>query len=212
MTSIWDFSRLQKYLDILYKDIYTQYEDEGHTAWMKDAIYEFISPISQEISSVLDVGCGVGNSNKIFNELGIDNWTGCTLDLDEIILAKNKGMSLMFEDFSFLKHSSNSFDLIFARHSLEHSPMPLITLMEWYRVSKKYLLVILPAPEYWGVGGKNHYYVLPDDNWRTLFEVAGWKELKFSLFYTTNPRYLEFCATDIPRPKEEVEYRFLLEK
>ena len=83
--------------------------------------------------------------------------------------------------------------IIFSRHYLEHSPFPLLTLMEWHRVSKKYLCLVLPNPEYFTYVGRNHYAVMGDKTQiRWLLRRAGWKIIK--------RKYTEF------------EYRYLCEK
>jgi hypothetical protein len=35
-------------------------------------------------------------------------------------------------DFHFIDSGGEIYDLIFARHALEHSPMPILALMEWH--------------------------------------------------------------------------------
>jgi ubiquinone/menaquinone biosynthesis C-methylase UbiE len=77
-------------------------------------------------------------------------------------------------DFTFLEYPDNYVDLIFARHSLEHSPMPLITLMEWARVSQNWLGIVLPAPEWYTYRGLNHYSVMNMEQIHNLLDVAGW--------------------------------------
>jgi hypothetical protein len=77
-------------------------------------------------------------------------------------------------DFSFLDYPDNSFDLIFSRHSLEHSPMPLLTLMEWARVGANWLGLVLPAPEWYTYKGLNHYSVMNFEQVQVMLDVAGW--------------------------------------
>ena len=48
-------------------------------------------------------------------------------------------MLLKNADYNFLEYPDNSFDLVFSRHSLEHSPFPVLTLMEWYRVARDFM-------------------------------------------------------------------------
>jgi len=197
-----DFTNLNKYLNRLQKEVYEQPYDEGHKDWAYNAIHTLVPPIS----SVLDVGCGSGFCQPIFHdEMGI-MWTGQDFFLDGT-------------DFSFLPYADNSYDMVFARHVLEHSPMPLITLMEWHRVSKQYALIVLPAPEYWQVFGKNHYYVLPKAQWWNLFNEAGWKIVKDQDFTTSHPlfeRHYMPEAAPADRvwhgPPKVVEFRYLLEK
>ena len=167
-----DYTKIDKYLDRLINDIYPQPSDPGHTAWARENINRIV-PLMPDVKSVLDVGCGDGFCQEIFQSLGID-YTGIALGVD-VISAKSRGLTVYEGDFSFLSAPDKSFDLVYSRHSLEHSPIPLITLMEWHRITKKYLALVLPAPEYWKYSGRNHYYMLHQVQWENLFDVAGFK-------------------------------------
>jgi len=208
---------LEKHIAELHKDVHPQRADPGHTAWAEDVIK---SHIKREfgIRNVLDVGCGEGFCAPAFKSLGMV-WEGVSWDQEDIDRGESKGITIKRMDMSFLDYRDNSFDLIFARHTLEHSPMPLITLLEWYRVSRKYLLVVLPSPDYWGIKGLNHYFVLPKDYWWYLFERAGWLCIRDIDFLTTDKRFEEFHLPDKPPPQRKwvgppkvVEYRLLFRK
>lgn len=202
-----DYKHIDRYLNTLSVDIYPQPPDPGHTAWAKDAIDRMIP--GHGIGSALDVGCGEKNfCRTFFYKHGVE-WVGIDFLRDGI-------------DMSFLPYPDNSFDLIFARHVLEHSPMPLITLLEWYRVSRRFLFVILPTPEHWQVHGRNHYYVLGEDNWWVLFHNAGWKIIDRDYLWTEDEIFVENYLPHV-KDKEErkrlwikepqrVEFRYMLEK
>jgi hypothetical protein len=49
--------------------------------------------------------------------------------------------------------------------------------MEWERVSKYWLGLVLPAPEWYGVKGINHYSVMHHEQIENLLARAGWKVL-----------------------------------
>jgi SAM-dependent methyltransferase len=124
-------------------------------------------------SSVLDLGCGEAFAQPFFEEWGV-KYEGITLG-DDYLFAKDTGRNVKKMDYSFLEYEDSSFDLLFSRHSLEHGFSPLLTLMEWYRVSKQWLGVVVPTPEWYGVrGSPNHYYVLYREQWLNLFDNAGW--------------------------------------
>lgn len=204
-----NYTQINKYLDLLEKDIYCQPPDPGHTRWATAAINSMCKGL--DVSSVLDVGCGSGFTRPIFTLMGY-YWEGIDKE-------GNMNENIREGDISFLPYGNNSFDLIFARHILEHSPMPLLTLMEWRRVSKEFLIVILPAPEYWTIKGKNHYYVLPKENWDALFEASGWKKIMYCVLSTYEKDFMDFYMPDVPRDEVEwkgkhmiVEYRYLLRK
>jgi hypothetical protein len=208
-----NYSHIDEYLDDLKNDIYSQPSDPGHTAWATNAIERFILPIKEEISFVLDVGCGDGFCRSIFEDHGM-NWTCITLGEEEV------GESIIQNDMSFIDCPDDYYELVFARHVLEHSPMPLLTLMEWKRVSNKCALIILPAPEYWKYGGRNHYSMLEKKQWEFLFERAGWNIIKEHELKTTDSIFLDYWMEGAIKREdrvwkdemEVVEYQFLLEK
>lgn len=195
-----DYTRLDQYLNELEKDIYPQPVDAGHTAWAKAALDYFATVATvKDLNSVLDIGCGEGFSAYIFNRHhGIVQWQGVTKG-EDVKKVKELGLPVTEDDMSFLSFEDNSFDMIFARHVLEHSPFPLLTLMEWHRVSKDVLFLVAPAPEYWGWGGQNHYSIMqfPKLNW--LLRRAGWIVIGESGFKENHPMFKEH------NPKHEID-------
>jgi SAM-dependent methyltransferase len=172
MTTPW--MSLKKKLDTLEKDVYPQPMDYWHMRWTANAVC-LMQPFLGDVKSVLDVGCGVGYAERWFKRIGINDYTGITLGMDGGI-ANQRGRKVFDGDFHFLTfYTAGDFDMIFSRHSLEHSPMPLIALLEWHRVSKKYLGLILPNPESWGWAGRNHYSMMNEIQIEFLLEVAGWE-------------------------------------
>lgn len=215
-----EFKHIDNFLDALRGDIYDQPTDPGHESWTRDVLAKFMPEVLLR-GTVLDVGCGDGFSRIPFmNEYGFQVWIGITLDDKDIKRGTEHHRDIRKIDFSFTPFEDQTFDLIFARHALEHSPMPLLTLMEWHRICAKYLLVVLPAPDYWGEYGKNHYFVMPKQNWWCLFDRAGFKVVQEQDFTTLSSVFM-----DSYRPEEEnrklvkfhdrpkiVEYRYLLER
>jgi len=210
-----DFIHFNHYLDILQEDIYPTSSEDAHIDWSLDAISWITKHI--DIEAVLDVGCGNGFSHAMFSSNDI-LYTGVTLGQDDLHIAQASNRNVLKMDMSFLLFNTGSFDLVYSRHSLEHSPFPLLTLMEWHRVSSKYLAVVLPSVEYWGIGGRNHYSVFTKDYWYYIFERAGWK-IKYQQDFMstdslwkkhhvdTNGNQLEWVG----HPKI-IEYRYILEK
>ena len=78
----------------------------------------------------------------------------------------------------------------FPRHSLEHSPMPLLTLMEWHRVARQYLMLIVPNPDYYTYIGKNHYAVMDKQQLSWLLRRAGWRVVAKDFSEFTELRFL----------------------
>lgn len=198
-----NYTQIDKYLDKLVGQIYPQPEDDGHTTWAKEAIDEFV-PRMENPDRVLDVGCGTGFCQKIFEKWYVI-YEGVCLGEEDLAEAKRLGRNVKKMDFTFLEHKDNSVNAIFSRHSLEHSPAPLLTLLEWKRVSSRYLAIVVPSPDHWKYVGQNHYYVLNDPQWRNLFDVAG-----FDVTYFNIKR--QNMTTEPTNPEVEIEYWYLLEK
>lgn len=170
-----------RYLDELQKDIYEQPEDVGHTEMAKDIINKWI-PLISDAKTVLDMGCGTGFCRQFFLEHSV-GYSG----LDVTV---NGEFGFMSGDFTFSNIHDEMFDLIFSRHSLEHSPFPLITLMEWHRIARKYLMLIVPNPGYYTYVGRNHYSVMNIRQCRWLLRRAGWQIIERDYSEHTELRFL----------------------
>ncbi len=167
-----NYINIEKYLDELEKDIYKQVPDDWHTQMMKDALKYFFDLCS--IDSVLEVGCGNGQASVEFLSYGVHDYTGIDL-LADVEGGNSPGIKIYRGDFTFLPFYDNCFDLVYSRHSLEHSPIPLLSLMEWHRVAKNFLFLITPNPVYWGFAGRNHYYVFVKQQLVWLLRRSGWR-------------------------------------
>lgn len=180
-----DFVHLNTHLNRLMDDIYPQPEDSGHTHLAEDVFYKWFKS-SLKIKSILDVGCGdTAFMMPMFESINV-KYTGVAL--------KTSNPKVTNMDFSFLEYEDNSFDCILSRHSLEHSPMPLVSLMEWNRVSRHFLCLILPNPEYYGWTGLNHYSVLHPNQAEFLLKRAGWNIIWTDFSEPTELRYM--CEKD----------------
>jgi len=183
------YKNIDNYIYELYGDIYSQPEDSGHSDLSLQIINHWMSHLGT-VQNVLDVGCGEGFAQPMF-EYWKASYTGTCLGNDYMI-AKEKGRNVVMVDFNFLTFDDESFDLVFSRHSLEHSPMPLLTLMEWHRVARKWLGLVLPNPNHFTYVGRNHYSVFDPHQIVWLLRRAGWKVIDYQA--------------------DEQEYRFLCEK
>lgn len=170
-----DYLHLDQYYSELLEDIYPQPPDHWHMAEMKNVIDNWIASLG--VSTILDVGCGEGEAQEYFERCGID-YHGVAFGQD-VALARAAGRTVFEQDFNFLPYER--FDLIFSRHSLEHSPFPLLTLMEWHRIATKWLCLITPNPRHFTYTGRNHYSVLDASQMAWLLRRAGWKIKKVRL-------------------------------
>src|SRR5688572_30174220 len=105
-----DYTNLERYLNMLAGDIYPQPEDEGHTDLSQEVINRWMSGLTG-CESVLDVGCGEGFCQPMFEEWGI-KYTGICLGAD-YLKAKKLERSVQKMDFNFLDYKDESFDLVF---------------------------------------------------------------------------------------------------
>lgn len=198
-----DYTYIDRYITRLYGDIYAQPEDVGHTR-MAQKVIDFWASRMTTCHSVLDVGCGTGFCQPMFERWGM-KYQGVALG-EDVVQAQALGHNVRLMDFNFLEYADDYVDLIFARHSLEHSPMPLITLMEWARVAKNWLGIVLPAPEWYTYTGLNHYSVMNMEQITNLLKVAGW-----SILWTD----IKSLPMDKDKPEESLrpnEYWIMSEK
>lgn len=154
------------YQELIKNDVYEQPDESGRIEISKSIISE--APIS-DLKTVLDVGCGYGYAQDLFNM----EYIGITASQKEYEEARKQNRPVLVMDFNCVR-LGREFDLIFSSHSLEHSPFPLLTLMEWARVGKNLLLVV-PNPNHYGYIGKNHYSVSEPQQIRWWLRRAGWR-------------------------------------
>jgi SAM-dependent methyltransferase len=173
-TVMRDYQHIERYLNTLADDIYPQPPDSGHQAMIDDICAKWL-PALASLKSILDVGCGQGQAFPVLQRYA-GRVEGVTLGSD-FDICRAKGLEVRLADMSFLPYPDDEFDLIFARHVLEHSPAPLLSLMEWWRVSKQWLMLVLPHPKHYGYIGKNHYYVLIREQVDNLLSQAGWRPI-----------------------------------
>ncbi len=220
-----DYEQFDKHLAELTGDVYAQPPDPGHTEWAVDVVQEYCT-IPEGINNVLDVGCGQGFLAQEFEDIGL-HWTGVTIGEDYEICKKKK-LNVKNTDMSFLPFRDDEFGLVFARHVLEHSPFPVITLMEWRRVCHGWLVLVAPGSDYWGWAGKNHYSVMSLDQTLWLLKRAGWRPIRTETFTNRDPKFMkhwkvyqqalfengETAAEAVLKvnPEAIVEHRLLLEK
>lgn len=184
-----DYTNFDNYITELQGDVYPQPPDPLHQFWGEWVVNQWAEFITGTNNKVLDVGCGQGQFYPVFRANGFD-WTGITLGTDYDICL-SKGYKVYQQDFSFLDNlENNSFGTVFARHALEHSPFAILTLMEWRRVSQKYLLLVLPNPDHFKFYGKNHYSVMTNGHVLWLAARAGWKPVKKDYSEWQENRYL----------------------
>ena len=127
-------------------------------------LWPWLEPLG--IKTALEVGCGEPPylAARMLREYGV-----ATVTLDAFSACDVPGdvHCLPFEDMSF--------DLVVARHLLEHTLCPYLALMEMRRVSKGWGLVVIPGLSDKTVNWPDHLYLMPQRAWERAFGLTGWR-------------------------------------
>ncbi|HPN36920.1 MAG TPA: class I SAM-dependent methyltransferase [Melioribacteraceae bacterium] len=133
---------------------------------------------SDKYKKVLDIGCGSGVALEELTKYGY-NPIGISINKKEIEICKSKGYKAELMDQSFLEFEDKTFNIIWARHVLEHSIMPVYTLNEFKRVLKDdgvlYIEVPSPSTPILHENNPYHFSMFTKNVWTTLFIKAGFK-------------------------------------
>jgi SAM-dependent methyltransferase len=163
-------------------------------------------------AKILDLACGAGYFLDEMKAREYTNLTGITLSADDIKLCTIKEHTVQQLDFSFLPQSAGyddeSVDFIFLRQALEHSPFPIITLIEYNRVlkqnAKMYIEVPAPDTDRNHESTVNHYSVLGPNQLASLLNKTGFD---IDLFKT-----VEFEITEDDKSSNEKLYCVVVTK
>lgn len=153
-------NKILKFLDKVSKEVYS----EPDTAMHKRMIDQIIPDLEKnqigenKDQAILDVGCGQGYAMQKLKDAGFTNVKGITLSEEDVKATQDKGLDCESMDQSFMTFPDESFDFLFVRHCLEHSPFPYMTLGEFHRVLK--------------FGGKAYIEMPAPDNHRPLEYIA----------------------------------------
>ena len=187
-----DLVKLKFYNEWLYiAHIYEEGDSQMHKDLTKSVVEQYIDPLDlQKNAKILDLGCGPGYFLDLMKERGYTDLTGVTLSPGDIENCESKGHTIKKYDFSFLPQKDGyydeSVDFIFLRQTLEHSPYPIFTLMEYNRVLKQGSKIYIEVPAInqdrkheWNV---NHYSVLGNEQLAALLNRTGFSINKFDNF------------------------------
>lgn len=118
---------------------------------------------SDEISTSLDVGCGVtptGTVNVDFVR------SGENLHVGAVMLDPRSISNFVVADACYLPFKDGAFNLVFSTHVIEHVPDPKKMFAELCRVSKEKVLIRCPHKR--GSGAKRtHHLTYIDEAWFT---------------------------------------------
>ena len=183
--------RIWKYRELCLSHVYSEHDTSLHQNVMDHMIPKIVEEYNLDDSKkIVDIGCGQGYGMVKFAELGCTDISGLTLSKEDADAARDRGFEVAEEDMSFQSADDDTYDMLFARHSLEHSPYPLLTLLEFYRVLKPGGLayIEMPSPQCSRLleDYDNHYAIMGPRQWTCLMKRAGFKnldigELKFGI-------------------------------
>ena len=200
-------------LKFYYAHVLGQVYAEGHAPFhkyiTKDVVAKFIDPLNiPKDANIIDLGSGPGYFLDLMKSCGYTNLTGIGLSDDDLAICRSNGHQVRKSDMNFLDDRDQSVDLLFCRHSLEHSPFPYITLLEYNRVLKNNgtLYVEVPEPncDVAHEENRNHYSIMGRKMWLSLLQRTGfdisWTEYGFPADFadkrgSVNEKYYVFVCT-----------------
>ena len=169
-----DYRYLDEFFDSILEDVGPTLINSVHDYTSDTAISRINTVFPLSGKSILDVGCGIGRDIKKFEDLGA-NAIGITVNEKEWL--NQLGTSIFYSDQNFIYWSISGFDLVYASHVLEHSPIPLFTLLEYKRILNDdgLLYVEVPSDKPWAIHNQNHYSIFCKEMWKELFNKAGFE-------------------------------------
>ena len=125
-------------------DKFWKYGDVGVTPTRRNLFKRFKEIELPENAKILDVGCGSGTLAHFWKEQGYDV-TGLDISDKSLEITRSKGVYCVKGDVTKrLPFDHNTFDLVYSDGLLEHFVDPKPVLEEIFRVSKRYVLTMVP--------------------------------------------------------------------
>lgn len=174
------YEKFLEYERRAYSTVYSEQPGGFHDDIIVELAQKFLpSLVSDNNGLIVDIGCGPGMFMEAARNLGYDNLLGVTLSDTDHAVCANRGFQTVKASMSDLDLDDGCASVIWCRHALEHSPFPLFTLYEFYRVlsDQGRVFIEVPAPDnarlYMHEFNPNHYSIMGDKMWLGLFEKAG---------------------------------------
>lgn len=174
-----EINRLLQFMEKVGREVYPERPSVLHSEITSRAIDKLLEVFRiKQRAKILDVGCGQAPALEIFAEKGFIP-VGITLDNEDLTVCQSKGFTVAKMDQSFLAFDAGTFDLVWARHVIEHSIFPLFTLAGFHDVLNDngvlYLEVPAPDTSCHHERNPNHYSVLGKSAWESLIEASGFE-------------------------------------
>lgn len=170
--------KLKFYLDHVQSQVYSEGTSPMHETGTRDSVERFIDPLRlPQDCVILDLGCGAGYFLDLMRDRGYHRVIGITLSRDDAVMCQTKGHQVRLADINFLPDKDETVDLLWCRHSLEHSPFPYFSLIEYNRVLRPggvlYIEVPQPGCDRPHETNPNHYSILTRAMWLSLLQRTG---------------------------------------
>lgn len=184
------YERLDQFLQQLKTDVYSEVPYPLHVE-ISDRALDYLETLFQLKPGMrlLDVGCGQGVVVDRMLAKGLD-YQGITLSDQDIKVCRAKGYRVDKMDQSFITYPDHSFDIVWARHVLEHSIFPLFTLDGYRRILKPdgIMYIEVPAPETRSSheNNPNHYSMFSKKVWQGLIERSGFAIVADAIYVLGN--------------------------
>ena len=192
-----ELASFKKFITLVRGHVYSEPETSLHNNVMDQMIPKIIQEHGMH-GPLLDVGCGNGGAMERMQKLGLTDLTGLTLSHDDAEAARAKGFHVDEVDMSFTDYADTQFHWLFVRHALEHSPFPLLTLLEFHRILAQggMAYIEMPSPKCTRLleAYDNHYSIMGPRQWSELmkragFEIADMGEITFNVSNKEDPNW-----------------------
>ncbi len=200
-------SNVTSFLESIQRETYPEPPTQIHSDLTPMAMEWVLPHVTGK--QVLDVGCGQGVALREFEGRGY-NAIGTGVNDEDLERCRDNGHAVIKADMH-QNGIKTTFDLIWARHVLEHSPIPLYVLrLLRERLNPNgvlYVEVPMPDTDAHHEQNANHYTVLTANGWAWLLIKAGYKiidarSLSLTLAAGGKDEYQCFICQQRHKPKE----------
>jgi hypothetical protein len=140
-------------------------EEAMDSKGQSDRIDGAINHIPQDVKSVFCIGVGDGSELSMLVDRGKE-CKGITLNMDAVKFVKDHAE---WGDMHDLHEEDASYDLTFSKDCFEHAFSHWAALSEMTRISKKYVMIVVPFVKDWS-SGQSHTIVPNDIQLKSLAE------------------------------------------
>ena len=151
-----------------------------------DQIKKLVDSTPPDVKKVLVVGCGDGTEIEEYKKAGYEV-VGIQVNDFQNKQIREKGLDARTMDMHEMTFENGEFDLIHCKDCYKQAISPLLAFAEFYRVSKKYILISEPDMRW---AWKAHNYQLFTEE---QFEILSLKfGMKFKSWIYTYPYVKQF--------------------